>query len=105
MLTDLRTDKEGYLMNRFEWNEDIARELASNVDITLGTDHWAVIHLARGFHEQFDVSPAMRVLVKRVKLELGDDLGNSIALMRLFPGSPAKLIAKIAGLPRPTNCI
>jgi tRNA 2-thiouridine synthesizing protein E len=105
MLTSVRTDKEGYLLNRAQWNEEIAQELASSVGIILGQEHWAVIHLARRFHEQFDVSPAMRVLVKRVKLELGDDLGNSIALMRLFPGSPAKLIARIAGLPRPTNCI
>ena len=47
----------------------------------------------------------MRVLVKRVKADLGADLGTSIALMKLFPGSPAKLVARIGGLPRPTNCI
>ena len=33
------------------------------------------------------------------------DKGNSIYLHKLFPGNPAKLAAKIAGLPRPTNCI
>jgi tRNA 2-thiouridine synthesizing protein E len=47
----------------------------------------------------------MRPLVKLVKNEFGQEVGSSAFLMRLFGGSPAKLAAKIAGLPRPTNCI
>jgi tRNA 2-thiouridine synthesizing protein E len=47
----------------------------------------------------------MRVLVKLVARELGREKGNSLYLLRLFPDSPAKLAAKIAGLPRPTNCL
>jgi tRNA 2-thiouridine synthesizing protein E len=47
----------------------------------------------------------MRPLVKQVREQLGEDKANSIYLMQLFPGSPAKLLAKIAGLPRPTNCL
>ncbi|MCZ6459336.1 MAG: TusE/DsrC/DsvC family sulfur relay protein, partial [Gammaproteobacteria bacterium] len=37
--------------------------------------------------------------------QLGAEKGTSIYLLKLFPGSPAKLLAKIAGLPRPTNCL
>ena len=50
------------------------------------------------------LSPAMRPLVKLVSSELGPDKGRSIYLMKLFPGNPALLASKIAGLPRPTNC-
>jgi tRNA 2-thiouridine synthesizing protein E len=47
----------------------------------------------------------MRILVKIVKQKVSLEKGNSIHLLTLFPGSPAKIAAKIAGLPRPTNCL
>jgi len=47
----------------------------------------------------------MRPLVKFVGQELGKDKGNSMYLLTLFPGSPAKLGSKIAGLPKPENCL
>ncbi len=47
----------------------------------------------------------MRPLVKYCALKLGPDKGRSIYLMSLFPGSPAKLGSKIAGLPKPDNCL
>jgi tRNA 2-thiouridine synthesizing protein E len=43
--------------------------------------------------------------VSLVKKEFGPDKGRSAYLMRLFHGSPAKTAAKIAGLPRPDNCL
>jgi len=43
--------------------------------------------------------------VKFCRLKLGADKGRSIYLMSLFPGSPAKLGSKIAGLPKPDNCL
>jgi TusE/DsrC/DsvC family sulfur relay protein len=36
---------------------------------------------------------------------IGRDAGNSIYLLQLFPGNPAKVVAKVGGLPRPTNCL
>ena len=51
------------------------------------------------------LSPAMRPLAKYIKLHLGAEKANSIYLMQLFPQSPAKYLAKIAGLPRPENCL
>ncbi|MDP4652293.1 MAG: TusE/DsrC/DsvC family sulfur relay protein, partial [Haliea sp.] len=46
-----------------------------------------------------------RPLVKWVKLHLGADCGRSVYLLSLFPGSPAKIASKIAGLPKPDNCL
>jgi tRNA 2-thiouridine synthesizing protein E len=104
-MLDVATDKEGYLQNLDDWSEAIAVTLAEAEGLALGDEHWALIRLIRDFYSTFEVSPAMRVLVKRVREELGDECGNSIYLLKLFPGSPAKLLAKIAGLPRPTNCL
>ena len=103
-VTSPALDSDGYLRDLSEWSEDLAGELAGRMDVALTRDHWRVIDMVREFHAETGVAPAMRPLVKLARLRLGDEFGSSIALMRLFPGNPAKLIAKIGGLPRPTNC-
>ncbi|MDO7919685.1 TusE/DsrC/DsvC family sulfur relay protein, partial [Pseudomonas aeruginosa] len=42
---------------------------------------------------------------KYVAQRLGPDKGNSLHLNHLFKGAPAKLGAKLAGLPKPSNCL
>ena len=98
-------DEEGYLRNLADWDIGVAEALAQEEGIVLSAEHWEIIDLIRDFYQQFELSPAMRPLVKAVKLKLGADKGKSIYLMKLFPGSPAKVIAKIAGLPKPDNCL
>jgi tRNA 2-thiouridine synthesizing protein E len=101
----LETDKEGYLKHLSDWNPNVAEWLAEGVNVTLNKDHWDVIHALRDFYADTGISPAMRILVKIVKQKVSLEKGNSIHLLTLFPGSPAKIAAKIAGLPRPTNCL
>ena len=98
-------DEEGYLLDLNDWNEALAEQIAKQEGLSLTPAHWEIIHLLRGFYQQFEVSPAMRPLVKAVTKELGAEKGKSIYLMQLFPGSPPKLAAKIAGLPKPANCL
>ena len=102
---DVAIDKEGYLRDLHDWSEAAAVLLAEAEGLSLTDEHWQLINLIRDFYEKFEVSPAMRVLVRQVREQLGEERGNSIYLLGLFPGSPAKLLAKIAGLPRPTNCL
>lgn len=100
------TDADGYLKNPRTWSEDVAAELARREGMgDLSPDHWTIVALVRRFYERTGVVPAMRPLVKLVAEALGTDKGNSVFLLRLFPGSPARAVAKIAGLPRPTSCI
>ncbi len=99
------TDKEGYLLDLSEWSESLAEAMAKQAGIELSPAHWEIIRLVRAFYADYEVSPAMRPLVRAVREQLGADKGNSLYLMKLFPGSPAKVVAKIAGLPRPTNCL
>ncbi|PCI45046.1 MAG: sulfurtransferase TusE [Moraxellaceae bacterium] len=98
-------DKEGFLKDLSLWNPEVAAQIAATEKIDLLEAHWEIIHLTRKFYDDYDLSPSMRVLVKHVANALGKDKGRSIYLLKLFPGSPAKLICKIAGLPKPTNCI
>ena len=98
-------DPEGYLEHFERWNADIARAIAAAEQVELSPAHWEVLEVLRDFYREFAQSPAMRPLVKYVGQRLGADKGNSIYLLRLFPGSPAKVAARIAGLPRPENCL
>jgi tRNA 2-thiouridine synthesizing protein E len=98
-------DKEGFLVNLHDWNEEIANRLAQNEQIYLTTEHWEIINLVRDFYQTFQISPSMRALVKRTAQILGEEKGKSIYLLKLFPVSPARYSCKIAGLPKPANCL
>ncbi len=105
MLPDSAFDKEGFLRDLADWNPAVARQIATAEGVELDERHWEIIRLLREYYAEFDASPAMRPLVKYCALKLGPDKGRSIYLMSLFPGSPAKLGSKIAGLPKPDNCL
>jgi tRNA 2-thiouridine synthesizing protein E len=101
----VQLDKQGFLKDLNQWNEEVAIVLAENEGIALNDGHWQVVKLLRDFYQQFEVSPAMRPLVKYTAQRLGKEKGNSMYLLKLFPGSPAKIAAKISGLPKPDNCL
>ncbi len=101
----LNLDKDGYLRELNDWNEKVAVQLAAAESIELTPAHWELIYLLRKFYTKHMLSLSMRPLVKLVAREMGSDKGRSIYLMKLFPGNPALLISKIAGLPRPENCL
>lgn len=101
----IATDENGFLTHLEDWTPAVAEALAAQENIVLTDDHWEILHLLRHFYEEFTISPAMRVLVKQIKLQLGIEKASSIYLLSLFPESPAKLACKIAGLPKPTNCL
>ena len=101
----IAVDKEGFLLDLNDWSPDVAQQLAEAEGIELTAEHWQVLELLRQFYREFDSSPAMRALVKYVRLELGPEQGKSSYLLSLFPGSPAKIGSKIAGLPKPDNCL
>ncbi len=104
-MSSIATDKEGYLVNLKDWSEQAAVEIASAESIDLTENHWEVIHLLRSVYDEFEHSPITRVFVKLMRERLGADKGNSIYLLTLFPETPMRKACKIAGLPKPTNCL
>ena len=102
---EVETDKDGYLLNSQQWNEDVARSIAQLENIELPDAHWEVIYFVRDFYQEYNTSPAIRMLVKAMVEKLGEDKGNSRYLQRLFPEGPAKQATKLAGLPKPAKCL
>ncbi|VAX76936.1 Sulfurtransferase TusE [Serratia symbiotica] len=101
----IETDSQGYLRNSTDWHEALAQLLAAQEGITLTEVHWEVVRFVRNFYQQFNTSPAIRILVKAIMQKYGEEKGNSRYLYKIFPKGPAKQAAKIAGLPQPVKCI
>lgn len=102
---NLETDNSGYLLDSKQWNEDVTRAIAEQEQLELTDAHWEVIYFVRDFYQEYNTSPAIRMLVKAMAEKLGADKGNSRYLQRLFPEGPAKQATKLAGLPKPAKCL
>jgi len=101
----IETNEEGYLLQLDDWNEQVAAYLARQDDIELTNEHWEIINFLREYYEEYQMAPAVRMLVKAVAKRLGKDKGNTQYLYELFPQGPAKQACRFAGLPKPTGCI
>jgi len=98
-------DQDGNLANLDDWSIEVASLLARELNIEMGPGHWEIVELVRDFYQQRGLSPIMRILVRLVERNLGPTKGNSLYLLSLFPGNPARAAARIAGLPRPVHCV
>lgn len=97
--TDVELNDEGFFVHPEQWTEDMVSELAHREGIDPVSDaHWQVIRFMRAEYLAKGTGPTVRVL--------GRTSGVSIKeLYQLFPKGPAKMAAKIAGIPKPRGCI
>ena len=102
---EIETDPQGYLLDSQQWSEELIPLLAEQENIELTNEHLEIIRFVRAFYLEFNTSPAIRMLVKAVSQQFGEEKGNSRYLYRLFPKGPAKQATKLAGLPKPVKCI
>jgi tRNA 2-thiouridine synthesizing protein E len=92
-------DAEGFLTDPEQWNERIAQEIARESGIPELTDrHWLVVRFMRNRYLETGTAPSIRALGKESGVPVKE-------LYELFPKGPAKLAAKIAGIPKPRGCI
>jgi TusE/DsrC/DsvC family sulfur relay protein len=92
-------DDEGFLTNSDQWNETIATAIARENGIDELTDrHWLVVRFMRDRYLETGTAPSVRSLGKESGVPIKE-------LYELFPKGPAKLAAKIGGIPKPKGCI
>lgn len=94
-----------YLDKLPAWSEDTARQLAAENNLELTEAHLEILQVARRFYGDYGFSPSMRPLIRYIADHLELNKARSIYLMQLFPPSPAKSVALLAGLPKPKNCL
>ena len=96
---DVELNEDGFLLDPSKWNEAMAVELAKREGIDpLNGQQWKVVRFMRGEYEAKGAGPSVRVLGKTSGVTIKE-------LYQLFPKGPAKLAAKIAGIPKPRGCI
>ena len=105
MAPDNLDDAQGYLLDHTQWEEGMIELLAKEENIELTDAHLEVVHFVRDFYEEFNTSPAVRMLVKAMEKAHGPEKGNSKYLFKLFKKGPAKQATKLAGLPKPAKCL
>ena len=90
---------DGFFTDPTVWTEQMAPEIAraEGIDV-LTPDHWKVIHFMRDEYFEKGTGPTVRVLGKTSGVSVKE-------LYQLFPKGPAKVAAKIAGIPKPRGCI
>jgi tRNA 2-thiouridine synthesizing protein E len=97
--TTVELDAEGFLVDPNQWNEAVAAEIAAANGIPTLTDkHWQVVRFMRDAYMTNGTAPSIRSLGKESGVPVKE-------LYQLFPKGPAKLAAKISGIPKPTGCI
>ncbi len=101
----IQTNPEGFLVDADLWNPEVAETIGQAHGVNLSEAHWEIISLVRDYCAEGNEPPSMRALVSETKSRLDQSKAKSIYLMKLFGASPAKMVARLAGLPKPKNCL
>lgn len=92
-------DAEGFLVDPAQWTPEIGEEIARESGIPeLTPRHWQVVRFMRERYLATGTAPSIRSLGKESGVPIKE-------LYQLFPKGPAKLAAKIGGIPKPRGCI
>ncbi|HEX4821703.1 MAG TPA: TusE/DsrC/DsvC family sulfur relay protein [Acidimicrobiales bacterium] len=97
--TEVELNDEGFFVRPEQWTEDMAPEIARREGIDELTEaHWQVIRFMRAEYFAKGTGPTVRALGKMSGVSIKE-------LYQLFPKGPAKVAARIAGIPKPRGCI
>ena len=96
--TEVQVNQEGYLVDAGQWTPAVAEGIASEVGIVLTPQHWEVINFAREDFAATGKSPGLRRIAANTSVAMKE-------LYQLFPKGPGKLVARIAGIPKPKSCL
>ena len=91
-------DREGYLIDHTAWTRQVGEAIAAELGLEMTDLHWQLVECARQVYAQTHKTPTRRKLV--------EDFGvDPQELFTLFPASPMRKLCRVAGLPKPKNCL
>lgn len=96
---EIEFDEQGFMADYKAWDRDVATELATEIGIEeLSDRHWKVIEFVRSDYQAMGDAPTLRRITKEGGVPTKE-------LYKLFPKGPAKKVAYVAGLKKPSGCI
>ncbi|MBL7058254.1 TusE/DsrC/DsvC family sulfur relay protein [Patescibacteria group bacterium] len=98
-----QTTEDGFIIDYYDWNKNVAVYIAKRQGIDeLTKVHWKIIFAVRKFYEEYGFSPMSRNFSNAIRKVVGTEMSKTDYVHILFPAG-ASDVAKIAGIPRPTN--
>ena len=91
-------DEHGYLLNPDDWDMEVARAMADNINLEMTDDHWQVVQFVREWFEERQAVPEARHALKSMKETMGKEKATRKYLYQLFPYGYAIQACKIAGM-------
>ena len=102
----LQLDADGHLVNHLDWSIETSQQLADTLEVTLTEEHYAVLMAVRAYYDQFGHPPTTRPLIKYLSQQLPALQLDNTKLQTLFnTGLVARHVNRLAGLPKPANCL
>ncbi len=99
-------DDDGHLQNHHDWTPKLAQVLADNLQVTLTDEHFIILYAVREFYDSYSHPPTTRPLIKHLQQKLPNLAIDNAKLQQLFKtGLVARHVNRIAGLPKPANCL
>ncbi|WP_372402988.1 TusE/DsrC/DsvC family sulfur relay protein [Acinetobacter piscicola] len=102
---NLELDQDGHLVDYTIWNEDVAQQLAQSLNLELTAWHFEILQAVRQFYHQFGHSPATRPLIKFLMKSVSADINNALLQDKFQTGLVARHLSRLAGIPKPANCL
>jgi len=104
-MMNLELDQDGHLVDYTIWTPEVAQELANSLELELTDWHLNILHAVRQFYQQFGHSPATRPLIKFLMKNVSPDINNAMLQEKFNTGLVARHLSRLAGVPKPANCL
>lgn len=102
----IELDDDGHLVNHELWTPQIAQTLADTLQVNLTDEHLQILQCVRAYYQTFSHPPTTRPLIKYLNQCLPDLQIDNAKLQSLFnTGLVARHVNRLAGLPKPANCL
>ena len=98
-------DQDGHLSDYRLWSIDIAHQLALTLPCELTDWHIALLVKVRDFYIQHGYAPTTRPLIKYLQRHYDQQVDSQLLMQRFNTGLIARHINRLAGLPKPANCL
>ncbi len=95
----------GNLVDLHRWTKHVAYYMAESEGVKLTSDHWEVLNFLRQFYFEYGLTPMVKILMKHMADEVGEERASREHLYKLFPKGPSRQGSRFAGLPEPQGCI
>ena len=80
---NIKLDQNGHLKDYKLWSKSLALQWASQDGFELTSEHWLILELVREIYLKTETTPPMRLLIRTIKNQLGEELASSRKLYQI----------------------